>query len=437
MRISIFGLGYVGVVSCGCLASRGHEIIGVDVSQAKVELLNSGRSPVVEAGIDELVRDAVATGRLRATTNAEEAILGSSLSIVAVGTPSLPNGNIDLRYVDHVSEQIGRALATTNVYHTVVVRSTMLPGSMRARVIPALERWSGKIAGRDFGVCYNPEFLREGSSVQDFLNPSKTVVGADGPDAASVLNELYAGVTGPKIFTAIEVSEMVKYADNNFHAVKVTFANEIGMLCRTMGLDAHDVMDIFVQDTRLNLSPYYLRPGFAFGGACLPKDVAALTYKAKESDLQLPLLQSLLASNKNQVNSVLELVTSFGKRRIGVLGFSFKAGTDDLRGSPVVDLIESLLGKGFDLRLFDQNVHVSRLVGQNQSYIEQRIPHLARLMVPTIEEVIDSSEVVIIGNNAPEFASAVGSMPSKTIIVDLVRVDRTRRSGGSYYGIAW
>ena len=326
MNISVFGLGYVGAVSCGCLAKQGHTVIGVDVAQVKVDMINAGRSPVVEPEIDELMQKGVASGRIRAVTDAMAAISETEVSFISVGTPSQPNGNIELRYIRQVCIEVGQALKKKAAPHLVVVRSTMLPGSMRGLVIPTLEEYSGRKAGTDFGVCFNPEFLREGTSVYDFFNPPKTVIGADDPRSAARLREIYAGLPGPVFETSIEVGEMVKYADNNFHAVKITFANEIGLLCKSLGIDSHKVMDIFCEDRKLNISSYYLKPGFAFGGSCLPKDVNALLYHAKRMDLEVPLLQSLITSNQKQVENVVARIAAVGQEARRVPGIQLQSG---------------------------------------------------------------------------------------------------------------
>lgn len=437
MKISVFGLGYVGVVSCGCLAREGHEVVGVDVSSIKVDMINSGYSPVVEPEIGDFIKDAVGKGRLRAISNAEEAVLNTDVSFVSVGTPSQSNGSLDLGHIEKVCEQIGLALKKKDEYHVVVIRSTMFPGSTKGVVIPTLERFSNKKTGADFGICVNPEFLREGTSVYDFYNPPKTVIGACDEKCSCLVQEIYRGIPGKLIITSIEVSEMVKYADNNFHAVKITFANEIGMICKKLGIDSHDVMDIFCEDTKLNLSPYYLKPGFAFGGSCLPKDIRALSYKSKMLDIEIPLLNSLLHSNDKQVKAVIKRIIEMDKKKIGILGFSFKAGTDDLRESPVVEIIETLLGKGFFIKLYDRNVNIARLIGANKAYIEQHIPHIAELMCNSMEDVIRGSDIVVIGNKSNEFNEAISKIDGNKIIFDLVRIDRDRKSGGNYIGIAW
>ncbi|WP_231643950.1 nucleotide sugar dehydrogenase [Mycolicibacterium baixiangningiae] len=436
VNISIFGLGYVGAVSAGCLATDGHCVIGVDPNQTKVDLTNAGRSPIIESSIGEMIAAGVASRMLRATTQVQEAVHASDISFICVGTPSQINGNLDLSYVRRVCEEIGSALREKTTYHVVVARSTMLPGSMRSVVIPALESSSGKRAGVDFGVCSNPEFLREGTAVWDYYNPPKTVIGETDARAGEHLVKLYSRLAAPLIRTSVETAEMVKYADNNWHALKVTFANEVGSICKAMGIDGREVMDIFCQDTKLNLSSYYMKPGFAFGGSCLPKDVRALTYKAKSLDIDVPVLNAILPSNQRQVQRAISMVTARGKRRVGVLGFAFKSGTDDLRESPIVDLIEHLIGKGYELKLYDSNVSVAALTGANRDYILNHIPHISRLMVETLEEVTDFAEVLVIGNGAEEFRSPVVSTRGDQVVIDLVRVT-DRVSGDSYEGICW
>ncbi len=436
MKISIFGLGYVGAVSAGCLASDGHDVIGVDPNATKVDLINSGVSPIIEKDIGEMIERAVKAGKLRATTSVKDAVKASDLSLICVGTPSQLNGNLDLSYVRRVCEEIGSAMRDKASFHVVVARSTMLPGSMRNLVIPTLEQASGKSAGVDFGVCNNPEFLREGTAVFDYYHPPKTVIGETDSQAGQRLVDLYEGLDAPMIRTTVEVAEMVKYADNNWHAVKVAFANEIGNICKAVGIDGHQVMDIFCQDMKLNLSAYYMKPGFAFGGSCLPKDVRALTYKARSLDLDLPLLNAVLPSNERQIQRAIEMVTSKGQRKVGVLGFAFKAGTDDLRESPMVDVIEHLIGKGFDLRLFDRNVNMAALTGANRDYILNHIPHISKLMVNSVEEVMAFADTVVIGNGAAEFKAAALNPREGQCVVDFVRItDRT--SGLGYDGICW
>lgn len=437
MKISIFGLGYVGVVAAGCLAEDGHEVIGVDPNKTKVDLVNAGVTPIVEKQIGEIVAAHAASGRLRATIGVAEAVSASDISMICVGTPSQINGSLDLRFVRKVCEEIGSALRSKPGFHVVVARSTMLPGTMREVVIPTLEEYSGKRAGEDFGVCNNPEFLREGTAVYDYRNPPKTVIGETDARSGDILAALYAQLDAPLIRTTVETAEMVKYADNVWHALKVSFANEIGNVCKSVRIDSHKVMDIFCQDTKLNLSSYYMKPGFAFGGSCLPKDVRALTYMARSHDIDVPVLNSILASNEAQIQKGFEMVASKGKRKIGVLGFSFKAGTDDLRESPIVELIERLIGKGFDLKIYDKNVNIAALTGANKDYILNHIPHISRLMVAELKDVLSHGEVIVIGNGASEFKEAIKSIPPTQTVVDLVRVTDKLSVAGEYDGICW
>jgi GDP-mannose 6-dehydrogenase len=437
MKICVLGLGYVGAVSAGLLAREGHEVIGVDPERAKVDLINAGRSPIIEKDLNDIIATEVAAGRLRAATTVEDAVRHTDLALVCVGTPSQPNGGIDLRYVRRVCEQIGTTLATHAGAPVIVMRSTMLPGTMRDVVIPTLEKHSGKKAGEEFGLCINPEFLREGTAVHDYYHPPKTVIGEVNRASGDVLASVYAKIPGPMIRTDIETAEMVKYADNCWHALKVGFANEIGSLCKALEVDAHRVMDIFCQDHKLNLSPYYLKPGFAFGGSCLPKDLRALLYKAKTLDVQLPILGAVLPSNQLQVERGVQAIVDKGSRRIGILGFSFKAGTDDLRESPMVEVTERLIGKGYELRVYDRNVSLACLHGANRDYILNRIPHISRLMVPTIDEVLAHAETIVIGNGSPEFADVPRRIAEGQTIIDFVRVCDSRSIAGIYEGICW
>ena len=430
-------MGYVGTVSAGCLAQDGHEVIGVDPVRTKVDLINAGHSPIIEVDIGEIIAAMVKAGRLRATSDQDKAIRESELSFVCVGTPSQANGNLDLTYIRRVCELIGEALKNKPARHTVVIRSTILPGTMRQIVIPVLEEYSGKKAGVDFGVCNNPEFLREGSAVKDFNSPPKTVIGELDSASGDLLASLYAKLSAPLIRTDIETAEMVKYVDNSWHALKIGFANEIGNLCKSFSIDAHQVMKIFCQDKKLNISPAYLTPGFAFGGSCLPKDLRALAYKAKMHDLDLPIMNSILPSNELQVARGLQLITEKGHRKIGVLGFSFKAGTDDLRESPMIEVIERLIGKGYDLRIFDKNVNLAKLVGANRDYILNRIPHISRLMVNGIDPVLDHAETVVIGNKDPDFQGVPERLHDGQRLVDFVRIRNNRSENGKYDGICW
>jgi GDP-mannose 6-dehydrogenase len=412
-------------------------VIGVDPVRTKVDLINAGQSPIIEAEIGEIIAETVRSGRLRATENQDEAINQTELSFVCVGTPSQANGNLDLTYIRRVCELIGRALKNKTVRHTVVIRSTILPGTMRDIVIPTLEENSGKKAGADFGVCNNPEFLREGSAVKDFDSPPKTVIGEFDRTSGELLTSLYAKLEAPFIRTDLETAEMVKYVDNSWHALKIGFANEIGNLCKSFGIDAHAVMKIFCEDKKLNISSAYLMPGFAFGGSCLPKDLRALAYKAKTNDLQLPIMGAILLSNELQVSKGLRLITEKGHRRIGVLGFSFKSGTDDLRESPMIEVIEHLIGKGYDLRIFDRNVNLASLVGANRDFILNRIPHISRLMVNGIDAVLRHAETVVIGNKDPEFEGVIERLHEGQNLVDFVRITNRRSENGKYDGICW
>ena len=437
MRLSIFGLGYVGCVSAGCFAATGHEVVGVDVNKSKVDFINDGRSPIVEPGIAQLISEAVRTERLRATEDSSEAVNSTDASLVCVGTPSNHNGSLDISHVKRACQRIGEALSTKRAYHIVVVRSTMLPGTVEDILIPILEVYSGKRAGRDFGVVVNPEFLREGSSIHDFNNPPFTIIGADSEDAAGPVRRLYAGLNAPIINLGLKEAEMVKYASNCFHALKITFANEIGNICKALGVDSHQVMDAFCKDTKLNLSPYYLKPGFAFGGSCLPKDLRAISYKAREVDVDAPLLNSIMFSNRLQIERAVDMVLETHRKKVGVLGMSFKAGTDDLRESPMVTLIELLIGKGLKLSIYDRDVELARVVGTNKQYIDQEIPHISSLLKSDLNEVIDSSEVLVIGKHMDEFRGVSDRLGTEQVIIDLVRLlDHSNRSS-NYHGVCW
>ena len=437
MRVSIFGLGYVGAVSAGCFAHEGHEVIGVDPFQTKVDMINAGQSPIIEAHIGEIISENARAGRLRATCDPAEAMRETDLSFVCVGTPSQVNGNLDLRFVRRVCEQIGQALKTKATRHTVVIRSTIVPGTMHKVVIPTLEDFSGKKAGIDFGVCNNPEFLREGSAVKDFRCPAKTIIGELDAASGDILAALYAHLDAPLIRTDLKTAEMAKYVDNSWHALKIGFANEIGNLCKSFTIDGHEVMRIFCQDKKLNISPAYLLPGFAFGGSCLPKDLRALAYQAKLYDLELPIMSSILPSNEMQVARGLQLIMEKGHKRIGFLGFSFKAGTDDLRESPIIEVIERLLGKGHDLRIFDKNVRIASLVGANRDFILNRIPHISKLMVDDIDAVLNHAQTVVIGNMDPDFRTVPSRLRDDQLLVDFVRITDRRSEEGKYDGICW
>lgn len=437
MKVSVFGLGYVGTVCAACLAQDGYEVIGVDRVATKVDLINDGQSPIIEANIQELIADAVQTNRLCAIQDPIRAVQETDLSFVCVGTPSQINGNLDLTYIGRVCEEIGLALKHKTTRHTIVVRSTVLPGTMRGFVIPILEKQSGKRAGVGFGVCNNPEFLREGSAVMDFKCPAKTVIGELDEASGAQVAALYAKLDAPLMRVDLETAEMVKYIDNAWHALKITFANEIGNLCKSLAVDANRAMEIFCMDKKLNISSAYLSPGFAFGGSCLPKDLRALAYTAKTRDLDLPILNSILHSNDLQVMRGLQLIMAKGHTRVGVLGFSFKAGTDDLRESAMIEVIERLLGKGFDLRIYDKNVQIAKLVGANRDFILNRIPHIAALMVDNIAAVLAHGRTIVIGNKDPDFASVPDRMVDGQVLVDFVRMADRRSDNGKYDGICW
>jgi len=438
VKISVFGLGYVGCVSAACLASQGHEVVGVDVNPVKVDLINAGTAPVVEERIGELTEQAVAAGRLRATHDVHAAVEASDVSLVCVGTPSAPNGSLSTDYLERVAEEIGEALASRDRWHTVVFRSTMLPGTCESLLVPILEKASGRTAGVDFGVAVNPEFLREGTSVRDFFDPPKTVIGELDGRSGDVVAALYEGLPGEVFRVPVAVAEMTKYADNAFHGLKISFANELGAICQALGLDSHRVMDAFLADRKLNISPAYLRPGFAFGGSCLPKDLRGLVYAARQADVSVPLLSHILPSNEEHLRRAFDLVAATGRRRVGLFGLSFKPGTDDLRESPLVELAERLLGKGYDLRIYDANVTMSRLIGANRDYIEGRLPHLGQLLTNSADDVLAHAEVCVIGCKDPAVLTALEGAGDRAII-DLVRLPdaEARRAQPEYVGLGW
>jgi len=437
MKISIFGMGYVGIVSAVCLAKQGHMIIGVDVNKKKVEMINSGSSPIIEKDVDQLLSEAAQEGRIKATMDTAQAIADSEVSFISVGTPSRANGSLDTVYLENVCKEIGACLKGTDCVHILVFRSTMLPGTMQGLLIPLLEKYSEKRCWEGFQVAYNPEFLREGTAVDDFAHPPKTVVGSDVETVADQVLDIYAGLPGPMIRTSLQVAEMVKYVDNNFHALKIVFANEVGSICKELKIDSHDIMKIFVQDTKLNLSPYYLKPGFAFGGSCLPKDLRAINYLAKTHDLDIPLLNALIPSNETLVRKTVQKIIGFGKKKIGVAGFSFKAGTDDLRESPLIEVIETLIGKGYELKLYDKNVSVAKLIGANKEYIEERIPHISSLMVDSLKELIEGTDLIVIGNKDQEFEGIPNQCRKEQIVYDLVRIHQDVPQNENYEGISW
>jgi GDP-mannose 6-dehydrogenase len=438
MKISIFGLGYVGCVTAACLAKDNHTVIGVDVNPMKVELLKSGRSPVVEPGLDEIVCEVVRNGRLQVSLDSEAAVHQSEISLICVGTPSNENGSLKVEYVENVCREIGTALATKQSYHLVVIRSTVLPGTVEGKLIPLLEKHSGLKAAKDFGVCMNPEFLREGSAINDYFHPSLIVVGEIDQHSGDIMQEMYSPLVVPVTRTKIRVAEMVKYTSNAYHALKVVFANEIGKLSKANGIDGQEVMHIFVQDHQLNISSTYLNPGFAFGGSCLPKDLRAILYRAKELDVDCPLLSAVIPSNQKQVEYAIRLIEKTGSKNIGILGLSFKADTDDLRESPMITLAETLLGRGYQISIYDEKLNLSKLVGANKIYLEKELPHIASLMCSSIEQLLSQSQVVVITNGSKNFRSVPKLMHSGQTIIDLVgiakNVDGTQ---AEYEGICW
>jgi len=438
MNISIFGLGYVGCVSAACLANEGYKIIGVDINQEKISMINQGKSPIIEKDIDNLIKTAISKNKLMATTDHFKAVMETEVSLICVGTPSDINGKLNLNYIKRCIKNIARALKEKKDYHVIVIRSTVLPGTTENIIIKEIEKYSKKKVGNDFGVVMNPEFLREGSSVYDFYNPLFTIIGEYDKKSGEIVEKLYNFLSAPVIHTDIKTAEMLKYACNAFHALKITFANEIGNLCKKLKIDSHKVMEIFCMDTKLNISSAYLKPGFAFGGSCLPKDLKALTYKAKELDIEVPVLKSILESNRLQIQSVLNKILISKKKKIGILGLSFKPGTDDLRESPMVTLVESLLGKGYKIKIYDNNVFLSRLIGANKEYIEKEIPHISSLMCNSLEEVINFAEIIVIGHNNSEFKRIFELCNNSHLIFDLVRIvkDLSNVPKG-YEGICW
>jgi GDP-mannose 6-dehydrogenase len=422
MKVAIFGLGYVGSVSAACLASAGHRVVGVDVDPHKLALLRDGRSPVSEPGLDEAIARVVAAGRLTVTDDVDASVRQSEMSIVCVGTPSRRNGSLDTTYLERVIIQIGAALASSTSYHVVAVRSTLLPGLLETRLVPLLESASGRVAGVDVGVALNPEFLREGSALSDFARPPFTIVGATDDRAASAVESLYAHLASPVHRVAPGEASMLKYASNTFHAMKVVFANEMGAVCQQLGVDGRRVMDVFCQDRELNISTRYLQPGFSFGGSCLPKDLRAITYLAKQLDVITPLMGNVLASNDAHIQRVVDAVLECPRPRVALVGLSFKVGSDDLRESPFVRLAEALIGKGVQLRIYDPDVALSRVFGRNQAYIEERLPHVGQLLASTLVAATDGANVVIIGKKFPDHAELSRLLVPAQIVIDLVGI---------------
>jgi GDP-mannose 6-dehydrogenase len=435
MRVTVFGMGYVGCVTATCLANAGHEVIGIDVDKNKVDLINSAQSPIMEAGLDEMIKASVANGQLRAASKAET--LGD-ITLVCVGTPSNENGSLDFQQLLHVCEEVGILLKASCSHHVVNIRSTVVPGTVENLIIPLLEEKSHKKAGKDFGVCMNPEFLRESTAVKDFYHPPFTIIGALDKTSADFAAQLYCGIEAPLERVPIKVAEMIKYTCNCFHALKVSFANEVGNLCKALQIDSWQVMDIFCKDNKLNLSPYYLRPGFAFGGSCLPKDLRALVYLAKQKDVELPVLGSVLASNQLQIERAYSLIKRTGKMKVGVLGLSFKPGSDDLRESPTVTLVERLIGKGYHVSIYDDDVSLSELRGKNRQFIERTLPHISSLMKSSLSEVLEHSEVLTVCKKQAQFEAIAGGTNGKVAVIDLVRILHNGAPKSPLYeGICW
>jgi len=422
VNVSVFGLGYVGSVAAACLARNGHSVIGVDVAEDKLDSIRSGRAPLGEAGLDDIISDAVDAGKLTVTNDAVHAIENSELSLICVGTPNLESGALTTGHLQRVCEQIGQALKNTARDHVVCVRSTMLPGTLRQVIVPTLEKSSGLKSAKDFHVAVNPEFLREGSAISDFDHPPKIVIGTDSEFAAELVGKLTAGIDAQVFHIPADVAELVKCVDNAWHATKITFGNEVGELCRIAEVDSHKLIDVFLSDTQLNISPVYLRPGFAFGGSCLPKDVRALNYFARHADTDLPLLAHVLPSNTSQIERTAKRILSFDGRRIGLYGLSFKVGTDDLRESPLVRLAEFLIGKGCELSIYDPNIDPAQLVGANKVYMEEHLPHLAKLLVSDPNELTSSADVVVIGHKTTQSEAYAMSIPDSVQIFDLIRL---------------
>ena len=435
MNISIFGLGYVGCVGAACFASMGHKVIGVDVSPRKVELINQGRPTIIERDIEDLCLKGHESGLLSATGSADEAVAATDISFIAVGTPSSPQGHLNLDYIHAVAREIGRALRHKDTFHIVAVRSTVLPGT-NERVGEIIAEESGKERNHHFAVVSNPEFLREGTSVKDFMNPPLTLVGTDCPRAEETFRELYSPLPAEFIATDIRVAEVMKYVNNTFHALKIVFGNEVGNVCKSLGIDSHKVMDIFCRDRQLNIPPYYFKPGFAYGGSCLPKDTRAFCTLARDNYIDAPVISHIAKSNDNQKQRAIELITAQGKSRIGVFGLSFKAGTDDLRCSPIVEVVESLIGKGYEIGIYDRNVKVSDLTGTNRQFILDKIPHLHHLVSDNLDAVASEADVLVITNKEKEFAELPARYPGK-IIIDLVRAWDTLDYPGHYEGLSW
>ncbi len=437
MKISIFGLGYVGSVSLACLAKNGHEVIGVDVNRTKVDFINQGKSPIIENGLDQIIAEQRARGAIRATTDVDAAVQETDVTFVCVGTPSTSQGHLNLDRIYRVAQDIAAGIAKKSRFHVVAIRSTVLPGTNQ-KVTEIVANASRKDAGKDFAVVSNPEFLREGTAIKDYYHPAYTLIGSSDPRAIGMMKDVYKGLEVPIVLTDIRIAELIKYVNNSFHALKISFANEIGSICKKLGIDSYQLMDVFCQDTKLNIAPNYLKPGFAYGGSCLPKDLKALCTIAHDHYLRCPVLESIDMSNEIRKNHVLDTILEFGKQRIGFLGLSFKEGTDDLRSSPIIDILEKLLGKGFDIKIYDQNVQISKLVGANREFILERIPFISRFITEDISDVVANSDIIVVVNKEPTFPELLEALPKNKIIFDLVNIDfRGRPERENYFGVAW
>jgi GDP-mannose 6-dehydrogenase len=436
MNISIFGLGYVGCVSLGCLAKNGHTVIGVDVSDTKVRQINSGLATIIEKDIDVIVQEEHTKGRISATTDFEDAIHKTEVSIIAVGTPSSATGHLNLSYIFKVAENFGRVLKLKNEFHAIAIRSTVMPGTAD-KFASIVEEFSGKKRNVDFAMVSNPEFLREGTAVYDYYHPPITLLGSEHSGAAEKIASLYRQLPAEVVITDVKVAELMKYVNNTYHALKVSFANEVGNICSAMKIDSHKVMEIFCMDKELNISPYYFKPGFAYGGSCLPKDLKGLKTLAHDLYIPVPVIDSIDKTNELQISRAVDIIVATKKRKLGFLGLSFKAGTDDLRNSPAVNMIETLLGKGYEIIIYDKNVHFSKLTGTNKEYIDTHIPHLSKLMIPSIGEVLDSAEMIIVNNREMEYVNALLDLESNTPVLDMVRLPDPIRQKKNYIGINW
>lgn len=435
-RVAVFGIGYVGAVTGTCLAHAGHRVIGVDVNNDKISMIQDGISPISEPRMDDLVAGAVEAGHLSATDDVASAVSNTDVSIICVGTPSGAGGSPNYGFIESVCASIGESLRHTDKFHVVAIRSTILPGTSAEIIVPTLERSSGKRAGRDFGFAHIPEFLREGTAVEDYNNPPKTVIGTDDDRTASILKELFSALPGPHFTVPVPVAEMVKFADNSWHALKVAYANEIGTLCKSVGIDSHSVMDVFCADRKLNISTTYLKPGFAFGGSCLPKDTRALGAIARQKNVSVPVLDAILPSNQSHIDRCLEKITSEGRHSIGILGLSFKADTDDLRESPTVEITERLIGKGYDVRIFDPTVEAGRLLGANKRYALERLPHISRIMLPDLDSLLNHADVLVVANSDKRFRQVAGNLREGQKIFDFVRLSELENTG-NYDGLCW